>query len=274
MDGPGVADARSRFFGPVTLFGKRAADPTWDFLNALQDTVGDAAWRQNAGARYAINAFDLGRPHLMMITFEGVDNISFDVEIVRHWEIVPGEESPLEVASALLSYNYASPLDLVRRFPIGELVGNPFAPLSMSTTYTAWSLDPVILAQSNALQILSKLDNSPKEERIKGLFGDAVKWLLKNVGVKALDWLHGKAHDFISQKVKGHTDYRLAIEADNDRDECEDDYEIASNDHRLTGIEKNPGPVTQTLNGSSNEIPSDEDDKPPDPPDLLGNVDP
>lgn len=130
----------------------------------------------------------------MMMTFEGVDNISFDVEIVRHWEIVPGEESPLEVASAVLSYNYASPLDLVRRFPIGELVGNPFAPMAISTTYTAWSLDPVILAQSNALNILSHLDSSPKEERIKGLFGDAVKWLLRNVGVKALDWLHGKAH--------------------------------------------------------------------------------
>jgi len=44
---------------------------------------------------------------------------------------------------------------------------------------------------------------APPDERIKGLFGDAINWLLKNVGVKALDWMHGKAHDWIDDKVKG-----------------------------------------------------------------------
>jgi hypothetical protein len=30
-----TADARGRFVGPLTFFGKRLVDPTWDFLNSV-----------------------------------------------------------------------------------------------------------------------------------------------------------------------------------------------------------------------------------------------
>lgn len=242
LDGPEIADARGRFFGPVSLFGKRAVDATWDYLNSLHETYNDAGWRNVAGADYAISAFDAGRSHVMILSFEGVENMSFDIEVTRHWEIIPGEESPLEICASTLSHAYSSPLDLVRRFPIADLLGNPFAPLGISTTYTAWGLDPVIMAQSNALRVLSSLSNETKEERIKGLFQDGVKWLLKNVGIKALDWLNEKAHDWIDSKVKGGS-YALTYSAASGDDECVDDYEVAENDVRNTGIEKNPGPT-------------------------------
>lgn len=48
--------------------------------------------------------------------------------------------------------------------------------------------------------------------------------------------------------MKGHPDFHLAIEAGDGNDEYEDEYEIASNDHRLTGIEKNPGPIIARVN--------------------------
>jgi len=50
----------------------------------------------------------------MVVTFEGTANISFEVEVVRHWELIPGEESPLEVRGATLSHKYSSALDLIR----------------------------------------------------------------------------------------------------------------------------------------------------------------
>lgn len=41
------------------------------------------------------------------------------------------------------------------------------------------------------------------EERISGLFSDALKWLLKKFGVKAIDWVRDRAHEFIENKTKG-----------------------------------------------------------------------
>jgi len=38
----------------------------------------------------------------MVITLEQNAGISYEVEIVRHFEVIPGEESPLEVTSATL----------------------------------------------------------------------------------------------------------------------------------------------------------------------------
>jgi len=70
LDGPGVADARNRFLGPITVFGKRAADITWDFLNAVNNTAGDTNWVDVPGTQYAINAYDMGRPHTMVVVME------------------------------------------------------------------------------------------------------------------------------------------------------------------------------------------------------------
>lgn len=145
-DGPEIADARGRFWGPLTFFGKRAADPTWDFLNSLSSTNGDTQWKDQPGTQYAINATDMGRNHLMVLTLEATKDITFEVEIVRHFEIIPGEESPLEVKSAKLSHNFSSPIDLIRKYPLMNLMANPFAPLQISTAHTLWSLDPIFSA--------------------------------------------------------------------------------------------------------------------------------
>lgn len=78
-------------------------------------------------------------------------------------------------------------------------------------------------------------------ERINGLFGDAIKWLLKNVGVKAVDWLSTKAHEFIDDKTK-ETDKK--VNGWNYPTLEESDYEFemprCSDD---ADIEQNPGPV-------------------------------
>lgn len=54
----------------------------------------------------------------MMIAIEATEGITYDFEFVRHFEIIPGEESPLEVHSCHLSTNFASPIDLVRKFNV------------------------------------------------------------------------------------------------------------------------------------------------------------
>lgn len=65
----------------------------------------------------------------------------------------------------------------------------------------------------------------------------------------------------------------IAVDCGDD-DDYQDTYEMASNDHRLTGIEKNPGPVSTTVVVSKasrrgghpivEEIESEDEDKPPD----------
>lgn len=39
----------------------------------------------------------------MAVSFEANSGINYEVEIIRHFEIVPSEESPLEVRQATLS---------------------------------------------------------------------------------------------------------------------------------------------------------------------------
>lgn len=149
-----VADARSRFLGPLTFFGKRAADTTWDFLNNLNTVSGDAQWVDQPGTQYAINCMDLGRPHTIVLTLEQNAGISYEVEIVRHFEIIPGEESPLEVQSATLSNMFSSPIDLIRKLKLEHALANPFAPLNISTTSTVWGLEPIIMANTKALKMI------------------------------------------------------------------------------------------------------------------------
>lgn len=115
--GPDAASARRRFVGPLTLFGKRPDDPTWDFLNNIPATAADPAW-QASGVSYGLNALDFGRSHTMIMSIEANSQITYDVEIVRHFEIIPGEESSLEVRSAHLANDYSSPIDLIRRYQI------------------------------------------------------------------------------------------------------------------------------------------------------------
>lgn len=65
---------------------------------------------------------------------------------MRHFEVIPGEESPLEVRSAHLPEAYSSPIDLLRKMKIEEVMANPFAPPMISTTSTLWNLEPIIVA--------------------------------------------------------------------------------------------------------------------------------
>lgn len=140
---------------------------------------------------------------------------------MRHFEIIPGEESPLEVRSAKLSYNFSSPIDLIRRYPLLNLMSNPFAPLEFSTTHTIWSLDPIYSAQSKVLRLLDSLPNDPKNERVKGLFGDAIKWLIKNLGLKVIDWGRDKIADMVdAPRVKG-----LDVTSEDDEG-CDDDVSV------------------------------------------------
>jgi len=66
------------------------------------------------GATYLLSADDIGRPHTMLISFENQQNISYDIEIVRHFEIIPSEEAAMETRTCLLSHGYTSALDLLR----------------------------------------------------------------------------------------------------------------------------------------------------------------
>lgn len=115
--GPDVASARKRFVGPLTFFGKRPDDPTWDFLNNVPATASDPAWLAG-GVSFGVNALDFGRSHTMVLSIEANSQITYDVEVVRHFEIIPGEESSLEVRSSQLSNEYSSPIDLIRRFNV------------------------------------------------------------------------------------------------------------------------------------------------------------
>lgn len=49
-----------------------------------------------------------------MMSFENQSNISYDIEIVRHFEVIPAEEAAMETRSCMLSHNYTSALDLLR----------------------------------------------------------------------------------------------------------------------------------------------------------------
>lgn len=179
--------------GPVTLFGKRAADATWDFLNDLPSVSSDPNWLA-AGTDYALSAIDLGRTHNMVISVEQNTGISYEVEVVRHFEVIPGEESPLEVKIACLSTNFSSPLDLIRRLKLDHALSNPFAPPQISTSNTVWTLEPVILAQTRALNYMNGMSSEPTGDQIKGLFGTGLKWLLKLIAPKAIDWIATRAH--------------------------------------------------------------------------------
>lgn len=70
---------------------------------------------------------------MMAFTFESNSNITYDIEIVRHYEIIPGEDSSLEVKSCTLSDGFNSPMDIIRKFRLEEITINPFAPLNIST---------------------------------------------------------------------------------------------------------------------------------------------
>lgn len=74
-------------------------------------------------------------------------------------------------------------------------------------------------------------------ERINGLFGDAIKWLFKNVGVKAVDWLSKTAHSFIDDKSKQVNDWA------NTKGLPEYEFQ-KSRGSEDADIEENPGPVT------------------------------
>jgi len=116
-----VADARKRFIGPLTYFGRKSGDVTWDYLNDIPGVLGAADWNA-VGTEIAINAWDIGRPHCTILTLEATEGITYEVEVVRHFEIIPGEEAPHEMKSAHLSTNFSSPIDLIRKFDLAEII--------------------------------------------------------------------------------------------------------------------------------------------------------
>jgi len=120
-----VASAANRFNGPISYFGKRPADAQWQYINDIQLVAADPTWN---GAQFAYCAEDMGRPHLISIVFESNTNISYDVEVVRHFEVIPGEECPLEVRECALDMQFANPIDILRKMDIRHVMQNPFAP--------------------------------------------------------------------------------------------------------------------------------------------------
>jgi len=74
----------------------------------------------------------------MTITLEQTANISFEVEIVRHFEVIPGEDSPLETSFCTLSDMYSSPIDMMRKYKVSQLLENPFVPTMMTPQSTIW----------------------------------------------------------------------------------------------------------------------------------------
>lgn len=153
----------------MSFYGKRTVDPTWDYLNSVRDTSVDPAWLQ-AGVRFAMNAADFGRPHTTLISLDQTDGIAFEVEVVRHFEVVPGEESPLETKSCALAVNYTSPLDLIRKFQVEQLEVNPFAPSAMTPMGSVWDMSMMLLPGTEITKWMSSLNQDSEPARVKGLF--------------------------------------------------------------------------------------------------------
>lgn len=196
-DDMGAADARGRFLGPLGILAKKDTDPSWDIVNTV---FGNAADPTFVGAKYAFNAEDIGRQHMMMVTFENQANISYDIEIVRHYEIIPGEDAAMETKTCLLSYKYTSALDIIRQYNIESLLANPFAPNQMSTSTTIWKLDHIYSANMKDIHNLMKQAGADKEERIKGLIGQGLKWLLRLIAPALLQKAGEKIEKYTEPK--------------------------------------------------------------------------
>lgn len=88
-----------------------------------------------------------------MIAFEAQEGITYDVEFIRHFELIPAEESTMETKRSILSDNFSNPLDIIRRYKVDDLFSNPFTPSAMSTGTTVWQTDPIYTAnRTNVLK--------------------------------------------------------------------------------------------------------------------------
>lgn len=81
-----------------------------------------------------------------------------------------------------------------------------------------WSIDPIFSAATKDIHQYINRPEYADHEKIQGLFGDAVRWLLKNVGVKAIDWLSAEAKKYIN-KGPLELDYGEHDEEDDSREE-------------------------------------------------------
>lgn len=263
---PGAEDARGRFVGPVSFFGKRDADPTWDFINSVYSNANDAAW---TGAKYAINSEDLGRQHCIMISFENQANITYDVEVIRHFEIIPAEEAAIECRSVTLSRHYVNALDLIRQYNINQLMSNPFAPSAITTTSTVWNLDHIYSAQSKDIKHLMQAMGPTRNEQIRGIFSQGLRWLVKLLAPQLLAVATSKAADMTNKAISWADQKNRGLTSE------EEEEHIADNDSCLADIEKNPGPElagymvnglrrpAHTHDSSADMGLSEEDEKPP-----------
>lgn len=182
----------------------------------------------------------MGREHMMIWSFEAQQNITYDIEIVRHFEVIPTEECYMETRSVALSRKYTNILDIQRQFNIDVLMRNPFAPSVISTTTTVWNLDHIYTAQTKDLQDLISMQTQTKPERVKGLFTSGLKWLLKLLAPALLDKAKEKIDDYTKPKAKGMMYNPPAIT-------YAQDFELASNMSEDSDIEKNPGPTSTTI---------------------------
>lgn len=83
------------------------------------------------------------------------------------------------------------------------------------------------------MRAMSQLDHSAQETRIKGLFGNAIGWLLKLVAPKAFEWAVDRGKSFLKKHeidVKGEPyDFEMSRGSEDE------------------DIEENPGPVIKII---------------------------
>lgn len=59
---------------------------------------------------------------MIMMSFENQTNITYDIEVIRHFEVLPAEEAAIECRSVTLSRQFVNALDLIRQYNISQLM--------------------------------------------------------------------------------------------------------------------------------------------------------
>lgn len=183
-DGAEAEDERKRYFGPLSFFGKKQLGDQWQYI---QDTtaLSDNSWK---GGYFAIATHDVGRPHLSMVLLKNQSNMSYFIEMVRHFEVVPSSDCPRETRTVVLSDSYVSALDIIRKMRIRDLFSTPFTPFSYKADTTVWTMDQVLTI--NTPSELMRIYDTPDlttGERINQRMGEAFNWATMRMGLPTSD---------------------------------------------------------------------------------------